>query len=171
MNETMKSIFARRSCKAYKDEKLPIDVVKQILVAGTKAPSALNKQSASIICIDNDSILELLRNNLIDFVGKDPFYGARTIAIVVADNTTKHAIKDGSCVLENMFIAATSLGVGSCWINCLHDYFATEEGHNFKVNVLKLKDHEITVGTCALGYPVEDIIPEKPKKDNYIRII
>ena len=171
MNDTLKTISNRRSCKAFTDEKVPREIVDKILVAGTKAPSALNKQSASIICIENESILELLRKNLIEFVGKDPFYGARTIAIVVANNETNFPIQDGSCVLENMFIAATSLGIGSCWINCLHDYFATEEGHNFKINVLKLKDSELTIGTCALGYPVENVIPEKPKKANYIRVI
>ncbi len=171
MNQTIETINKRRSCKAFLDKKVPSDIVKEILDAGTKAPSALNKQSASIICIENEDVLNDLRNKLKDFIGKDPLYGARTIAIVVADKNSRCPIQDGSCVLENMFIAATSLGIDTCWINCLHDYFATEEGNNFKKNVLKLSDDQITIGTCAIGYRSNNEIADKPRKENYIRII
>lgn len=170
MNQTIETIKSRRSCKSFTNEKVSSELVREILIAGTKAPSALNKQSASIICIETDEILNDLRKKLCEFVGKDPFYGARTVAIVVAKNT-KFAYQDASCVLENMFIAATSLGIGTCWINCLHDYFATEEGHSFKKNVLKLDDDQITVGTCAIGYPMDTNYPDKPRKENYIRVI
>ena len=171
MNQTIETIKSRRSCKNFTNEKVPSHLVKEILLAGTKAPSALNRQSASIICVENDEVVEDLRKKLIEFVGRDPFYGARTVAIVVANKNTKCPIQDGSCVLENMFIAATSLGIGTCWINCLHDYFATEEGHNFKKDFLKLDDDQLTVGTCAIGYAKDGFIPEKPKKEDYIRVI
>lgn len=171
MNQTIETINKRRSCKAFLDKKVPSDIVNEILNAGTKAPSALNKQSASIICIENEDVLNDLRNKLKDFIGKDPLYGARTIAIVVADKNSRCPVQDGSCVLENMFIAATSLGIDTCWINCLHDYFATEEGNSFKKNVLQLSDDQITIGTCAIGYRSNNEIIEKPRKENYIRII
>lgn len=171
MNSTIQIIKNRRSCKAFTNEKLPSSLVDEILKCGTYAPSALNKQSASIICLENDEIVENLRKSLIEFVGKDPFYGARTIVLVVADSNTKCPIQDASCVLENMFIAATSLGIGSCWINCLHDYFATEEGHEFKKNVLNLPHNMITVGTCVLGYKQDVELVDKPRKDDYIRKI
>lgn len=170
MNETLKTIASRRSCRAYKEDKVPLEIVKEILVAGTKAPSALNKQSASIICLQDEKVVEDLRTRLIDFRGKDPLYGAKTVVLVYADKNSRFAFQDGTCVLENMFLAATSLGVASCWINCLHDYFATEEGNHFKKEVLKLEDDTVTIGTCILGYAANEP-QEKPKKEDYIRII
>ncbi len=170
MNETLKTIANRRSCRCYNEKKVPLEIVKEILIAGTKAPSALNKQSASIICLQEESVVENLRKRLTDFKGKDPLYGAKTVVIVYADKNSRFAVQDASCILENMFLAATSLGIASCWINCLHDYFATEEGNQFKKEILNLDDEKITVGTCILGYSVEEI-PEKEKKSDYIKII
>ncbi len=170
MNETLQTIANRRSCREFTDKLIPIEVINQILEAGTKAPSALNKQSASILCIINNKIVEDLRKKLIDFVGKDPLYGAKVIIIVYADKESRFAFQDGSCVLQNLFLAATSLGVGSCWINCLHDYFATEEGNQFKKKVLQLNDNAITIGTCVIGYHAKKMF-EKEKKNNYIKVI
>lgn len=170
MNETLKIISQRRSCRSFKDEEVPFEIVEAILNAGTKAPSALNKQSASMIFLKNPDIIEELRKRLVEFVGKDPLYGSKSIIIVYADKNSRFAYQDGSCVLENLFLAATSLGIGSCWINCLHDYFATEEGNQFKKTILKLDDDTITIGTCVLGYPLGELV-EKPKKKDYVKVI
>ena len=170
MNETLKTILSRRSCREFLEKEIPMEVLNDILLAGSKAPSAKNLQSASILCIKNPSILEDLRRKLIDFMGKDPFYGAKIAVIVYANKESRFAFQDGSCVLENMFIAATSYGLGSCWINCLHDYFATEEGNHFKKDILGLTDKDVTIGTCILGYPA-NIPNEKIKKDDYIKIL
>lgn len=171
MNETLKTIYDRRSCREFKDTLLDEKILQQILEAGTMAPSAMNRQSANILCLKDSKVVEDLRARIEEFMGKDAFYGAKIIAIVYSSKEAHCALQDGSCVLENMFLAATSLGVGSCWINCLHDYFATDEGNSFKKKVLGLKDDDLTVGACILGYPVHENIPMKEKKKNYIRII
>lgn len=170
MNDTLNTIFKRRSCRKYLKKDIHEDILNDILEAGKAAPSAKNLQAASILCIKNPDIVEDLRRHLVEFLGRDPLYGAQIVVIVYADKTSRFAFQDGTCVLENMFIAATSLGIGSCWINCLHDFFATEDGNHFKKEILHLDDNDITIGTCILGYAVEEG-QQKPKKDNYIRII
>ena len=45
----------------------------------------------------------------------DPYYGAPVIILVLADGTANTFVEDGSCVLENMMLAAASLGLGSVW--------------------------------------------------------
>ncbi len=171
MNSTIDVILSRRSCKSYSDRVVDDNLVDEIIRCGTMAPSALNRQSASIVYLKNKDLVEKLRNNLIEFVGRDPFYGAKTIILVIANKQSRFNLQDGSCVLENMFIAATSLDVSSCWINCLHDYFATGEGNKFKKEILKLDDDVITVGTCVLGYPETNVYPNKPRKADYVRVI
>lgn len=171
MNETLETIRNRRSCREYKGIPLDDEVLRQILEAGTMAPSAMNRQSASILCLKDPRVVEDLRARIVEFIGKDAFYGAKIVVLVYSKKEAHCALQDGSCVLENMFLAATSLGVGSCWINCLHDYFATEEGNAFKKKVLHLEDNDLTVGACILGYPLHDSIPMKERKANYIRII
>ncbi len=171
MNETLKTIQNRRSCREFNDVPLKEEDLLSILKAGTMAPSAMNRQSANILCLRNPEIVEDLRARILEFMGKDSFYGAKVIVIVYSTKDAPCNLQDGSCVLENMFLAATSLGVGSCWINCLHDYFATDEGNAFKKKVLGLEDNDLTVGACILGYPLKEDIPMKEKKSDYIRII
>ena len=53
MNETMKTILTRRSVKKYTDRMIPDELIKQVVEAGTYAPSGMNKQSAMIIAVTN----------------------------------------------------------------------------------------------------------------------
>ena len=50
-------------------------------------------------------------------VTSDPFYGAPTVILVLADATRTTAVQDGSLVMGNLMLAAHSIGVASCWIN------------------------------------------------------
>ena len=47
----------------------------------------------------------------------DPYYGAPVVVLVLADGNTNTFIEDGSCVLENMMLAAASLGLGLVWVH------------------------------------------------------
>ncbi len=170
MNETIKNILNRRSCKNFNEKICEENDIMQILECGRNAPSALNLQSAKILYIKDKEIVEDLRTKLISFMGRDPFHNAKTIIVVYGDKTSRFVNFDGTCILETMFIAATSLNIASCWINCLHDYFATEEGNAFKKEVLHLGDELITIGTCVLGYCDEEL-KTKNKKEDFIRII
>ena len=65
-----------------------------------------------------------------------------------------------------MFLAANSLGIGSCWINYLRDLFKTEEGKELQKE-MGIEDKYFVVGTCILGYPDENPVV-KTRKENYI---
>lgn len=170
MNEVLKCIQERRSCRVYLDKEVEQEKIDLVLKAGTMAPSGKHLQSANIICIQNAEVVETLRAKIKEFMKRDPFYGAKVLILVCANKDSKFAVQDASCVLENMFLAATSLDLGSCWINCLHDFFATEDGNKFKKEVLNLNDEQITIGTCILGYAKGKSIAPKIKED-YIRYI
>ena len=54
-NETMRLLFERGSCRDYSDEKVPEDVLRKILEAGTHAPTGGNLQPYSVIKIEDEA--------------------------------------------------------------------------------------------------------------------
>ncbi len=96
----------------------------------------------------------------------DPFYGAPTVVIVLADKSRVTYLNDGSLVLGNLMNAAHAIGVGSCWIYRAKEEFESEEGKELLKKWGIEGDYE-GIGHCILGYAVEEAEP-KPRKENYI---
>ena len=148
MNEVIKNIVERRSIKKYKSDMVPTELIDEVLKAGTYAPSGMNRQSPMGVDID-------------------PFYGAPVVLVVLADKSVPTYIYDGSLVMENMMLAASSLGLGSCWIHrAKEEEFETEEGKEILKSLGITGDYE-GIGNCILGYPDMEA-KEKPRKENYI---
>ena len=76
---------------------------------------------------------------------------------IINYNAKKHhnALLDSACVLQNMMIAATALGVGSCYINVLHWLDESEVIREF-MYTLGLGKNETITGSLSLGYPASD---------------
>ena len=97
----------------------------------------------------------------------DPYYGAPTLVIVLADPERGTWVEDGSCVLDNMMNAAHALGLGSCWIHRERQMFDSPEGKDL-LKTWGLPETLRGVGSIALGYP-DGAAPEpKPRKPGYI---
>lgn len=178
MNQTIENIITRRSVKKYTDQQVPLELVEQVVKAGTYAPSGMNMQSAKIIAVTNKDLRDRLsRINLDIIMGKnmntssghsDPFYGAPVVLVVLAKKDVRTNIYDGTLVMENMMIAAQSLGLGSCWIHRAKETFETEEGKKILAE-LGIADEYIGIGNCILGYAAPDALkPQTPRKDDFI---
>ena len=92
--------------------------LEAVLRAGTFAPSAMNRQSAKIVVVqDAETRAQLTRMNaaVMGNTG-DPMYGAPTILVVLADANARCGVQDGSLVMGNLMNAAAAIGLGSCWI-------------------------------------------------------
>ena len=168
-NETLKTIETRRSCRAYKPEQITEEELEAVLRAGTYAPSAKNLQSAKIVVVqDAATRAELSRMNAaVMGSDKDPMYGAPAILLVIADAHNPNAVADGSLVMQNLMLAAASLGLGSCWINRAKEELETEEGKAL-LKKWGIEGDYIGVGHCILGYPAEAPKPAAPRKADYI---
>ena len=55
MNETLKTLEERRSCRSYKPDPIPAEIMDQILEAGTYAATGMGKQSPIILAVTNRS--------------------------------------------------------------------------------------------------------------------
>ena len=123
MNQTIENIISRRSVKKYTDKQVPLELVEQVVKAGTYAPSGMNRQAGKIIAVMNKEMRDRLsRINLDIIMGRnlnptsghsDPFYGAPVVLVVLAKKEVGTHVYDGTLVMENMMIAAQSLGLGS----------------------------------------------------------
>ena len=163
-NETLHTLETRRSCRAYKPEEL-----EAVLRAGTFAPSAMNRQSAKIVVVqDAETRAQLTRMNaaVMGNTG-DPMYGAPTILVVLADANARCGVQDGSLVMGNLMNAAAAIGLGSCWINRAKEEFETEEGKAL-LKKWGIEGDYIGVGHCILGYPAEEPRPAAHRKPDYI---
>ena len=169
MNEVIKNIIERRSIRKFKNKMVEQELIDEVVKAGTYAPSGMNRQSPIIIEITNKEVRDRLSkiNEKIMGVDTDPFYGAPVVLVVLADKTCPTYIYDGSVVMENMMLAATSLGLGSCWIHRAKEEFETEEGKEI-LKSLGITGNYEGIENCILGYPDGEEPEAKPRKENYI---
>ncbi|MDO4496678.1 MAG: nitroreductase [Bacteroidales bacterium] len=178
MNETISNIISRRSVKKYLDKTVPAELIEQVVKAGTYAPSGMNKQSSIILAVTNKEMRDKLsRMNLEILTGNglhassghsDPFYGAPVVLVVLAKKDCGTRVYDGSLVMENMMVAAQSLGLGSCWIHRAKETFETEEGKNM-LRELGIGEEYEGIGNCILGYAAPDALkPQAERKKDYV---
>lgn len=168
MNEVLNNIKTRRSIKKYKPEQIKNEDLEKILEAGTYAPTGRNLQSPVIVVVqDTETVSKLSKMNA-EILGTDtdPFYGAPTVLIVLADKTINTYKEDGSIVMQNLMLAAHSLGLGSCWIHRAREVFETSAGKEL-LKKWGIPENYEGIGNCILGYA--DIEPQvRPRKEGYI---
>ena len=131
MNEVIKCLVERRSCKKYLPQQVNEAALQEVLLAGTYAPSGKNRQAAKILVVQKPEDVAALQRLNAAVLGNPegkPFYGAPTVLVVLADAEVNTAVEDGSVVMENLMIAAHSLGLASCWVHRAREVFASDEG-------------------------------------------
>lgn len=170
MNETMNTMLQRRSCRKYTTEPVREADLEQILLAGTYAASGMGRQSAKIVVVQDPATREQLRKMNAAVLGSpdtDPFYGASTICVVLADPEVGTWVEDGSLVMGNLMLAAESLGVASCWIHRAREEFDSEEGKAL-LRAWGIPERYRGVGHCILGYADGPAAPAKARKSDFI---
>ncbi len=167
--EFLDLLKTRRSIRAFKAEQIAETELDAILEAGTYAPSGMGAQSPVIIAVQNPAVIKKLSamNAKVMNMDMDPYYGAPTIVLVLADGDRPTFVEDGSCALENMMIAAHALGVGSCWVHREKEIFASPEGKAL-LREWGVSESLIGVGSLALGYAAKDAGGPAPRKAGYI---
>lgn len=152
MNETIRSIFARRSVRNFIEKEVPDDLIFTILEAANRAPSAHNQQSWKFIVIkgqkkdelaklvsDSSDIFPKPSSTLLRMAARSILSSPVTIAIINTGDLIKHGtelfkiekdaaydffrtmeIQSSAAAVENMLIAATSLGVSSVWLGIMY---------------------------------------------------
>ena len=160
-NETLRVLKERRSIRKFRPEQIKPEELDAILEAGTWAPTGMGAQSPVMVVVqDPEAIAYLSRMNaqIMGNPGSDPFYGAPTVVVVLADGGRPTWLQDGSLVMGNLMNAAASLGVGSCWIN--QPYYLDQDAElRALLAPLGLSDEECICCSLALGLPDGPLFP------------
>lgn len=153
--EYMDVVKNRYSCKMFDTTKqVSKEQLDAILEAGRVAPTAKNSQEQRIYVVQTESEIK-------KFDALTPCrYGAPTVLIIAFDknNTFTYpgqkydsGIEDATIVTTQMVLAATDVGVDSCWVNFFDPDKVSE--------VFNLPENEEVVALIALGYAEKDSSP------------
>ena len=170
-NETLQTIRSRRSCRAYEPRQITDAELDAVLEAGTYAASAMGRQSAKIVVVqDAATRAQLTRMNAaVMGTQNDPFYGAPTAVLVLGEKNNPNGVQDASLVMGNLLLAASGIGLGSCWINRAKETFETPEGQALLAKWGLDPEKYIGVGYCILGYPAPNgTRTPGPRKAGYV---
>ena len=109
MAETLKTIKERRSCRNFKPDMVPKELLNKVLEAGTWAPTGMGMQSPIIIAVTNKELRDKLSKMNAEIMGSkaDPFYGAPVVLVVLAD-------EEGKGILKALGIEGDYEGIGHC---------------------------------------------------------
>lgn len=115
--DALEAIFSRRSYRGrYKDVPVPREDLISIMKAGLSAPSGCNKQTTSLIAIDDRELLA----KLMDVIEPKVAETAPAAICVLTRRINAYrdrcfSVQDYSAAIENMLLAITALGYQSCW--------------------------------------------------------
>ena len=108
--EALEAIRRRRSVRQYTGESIPREDLEKIVDAGRMAATGYNAQPWDFIVVTEQKIIDKLK------VAAEWMDKAGAIIAVVLDPSTRFWLEDGSAAVENILIASTALGYGSCWL-------------------------------------------------------
>ncbi|MHB8064575.1 MAG: nitroreductase family protein [Ruminiclostridium sp.] len=184
-NEVLNSIHARRSTRNFQESRIEPEHLETLLDAAIWAPSGGNNQTWLFTAIQNKEILlnlnELVREGFQHWIPDDDYpgklgakvgsqregynfyYHAPTLIIASNQPNYENAMADCALGLENLFLAAQSLGLGSCYINQLH-WLRNDPGvRDFLFEQGIPKEH-IICSAAAIGYIGKESTPPPRKK-------
>jgi nitroreductase len=158
MNPSLKFIFSRRSVRKYEKREIPEEMFTHLFEAAMAAPSAVAKDPWHFILVRDrkmlDKIVKILPNGQM-------LRQAPAAFVVCGDinkahlNEVSYMLQDLSAAVENILLAATALGLGSCWLG-MHPRPDRMEGIR---NLFSLPGNIIPMCGVALGWPAEQLEP------------
>ena len=172
MNEVIRTIKSRRSIRNYRNEQITGEELETILDAGVYAPSGMGQQATIMVAIQDPERIAMIAGLNARVMGMDidPFYGAPTLVVVFADKERLTYIEDGSLVIGTMMLAASSIGVDSCWIHRAKEVFESEEGKKLKEEWGVPEDY-VGIGNLILGYREGDLPQAAERKPGRIIMV
>ncbi|MBL7202433.1 MAG: nitroreductase family protein [Anaerolineae bacterium] len=149
--DALEAIRKRRSVRKYTGEAIPREDLETIVDAGRLAATGGNRQPWDFIVVTDGGMIDQLK------VAAGWMDKAGAIIAVVMDPTSRWWIEDGSAAIENILIACTALGYGSCWL----EGWTLRHENEFKV-FLGVPEELRLLTLIPIGVPAE--WPSKEKK-------
>lgn len=153
--DALEAIKKRRSVRDFTGDAIPTEDLEKIVDSGRLAPTGYNQQPWDFIVITEHAMIENLK------VASQWMEKAGAIIAVVMDPSSRWWLEDGAAAVENMLIASTALGYGSCW---LEGYTLPREDE-FKT-LLGIPNEKRLLTLVPIGVPVMwPTIEKKPLEE------
>jgi nitroreductase len=110
--DTLEAIKKRRSIRTFNVRSIPPKLIEELIDCARLAPTARNVQPWEFVVITKKETLRKLGS----IADTGPFIKESTCCIAVFCQDTKYYLEDGCAATENILVAATSLGLSSCWV-------------------------------------------------------
>lgn len=184
MNQTLQLIASRRSHRAYQSTPLSRQQLQTLLDAALQSPSAVNRQPWHFTAVQNQALLDeinlAVRENVMK---KDPslrsprfadeqfhvFYHAPTVIFISADQENKWAAIDCGIAVQNIALAAESMGLGSVILGMPREAFFGEKAPQIRKALAFPEGYDFVIG-IAVGHPADDK-EAHPIQDGKIAVI
>ena len=158
MNSRLIDLFSRRSIRAYRQQAVADDLVRDLLEAAMAAPSAAAKDPWEFIFIRDRNMLQTIAEGL----PNGSMLRHAAVGIVVCgdlqrahDRQLSYLLQDCSAAIENLLLAADMLGLGACWLG-VHP---REDRIKHLRALLKIPETVVPVSAIAIGWPDESPQP------------
>ena len=115
--ELKDAIYTRRSIRSFKEDKLPKELILEVVKAGSYAPTGVNTQDIHFTVITNEDMLNELKTIGKEVIRENFFYNPPCLILVGYGLRSRTRESDCACAMQNMMLRAHDLGLGSVWIN------------------------------------------------------
>ena len=173
MNETMEALLERRSTRHYTSEDVAEEQLAQILEAGLWAPTARNRQEVKITVARDPAWRARFRAAFAEADGRPNFanfdFDCPVFLFLYGEKDFPYTEMDSGIAVENMAIAAQSLGLGTVIIGCIRDFLRSEAGAPWRADLGMTEDDLFTVGLC-IGH-IERPTKKQERREGRIRYL
>ena len=163
-NPVIRSLFERKSVRAFTGQPIPEEEKQLILKAACQAPSAGNQQLYTIIDVTDQK----LKDTLAETCDHQPFIAKADMVLIFCADCQKWydafaaggcaprkpeagdlwlALSDANIAAQNAVTAAWSLGLGSCYIGDILEHAETHR------ELLNLPEYVVPAAMAVFGYP------------------
>ena len=164
MNEVIKAIKERYSCRDFKATPLTDEQVKAIVESALASPSGMNRQPWHVVMVTDKALIDEMDVEGMRMLaaaedqsayermmgrGGKLFYGAPCLVLVTTDG---EAAMDSGILSENVALAAHSLGLGSCIVGMAGQPLGGPRGEEFKKRLKFPQGHIFGIG-ILVGVP------------------
>ena len=167
MNPKLSYLFSRRSIRAYRQQDVADDLVRDLLEAAMAAPAAVAKDPWAFVVVRDRNMLSKIAEGL----PNGTMLRNAALGIVVCgdlqrahDRQLSYLLQDCSAAIENLLLAVSALGLGACWLG-VHP---REERVKHIRSLLNIPDSVIPVSAIAIGWPAESPEPRTRYREDAV---
>jgi nitroreductase len=175
-NQVVSTMEQRSSARAYSDEPLAQEELDTIVNAGLTAPTGMNRQEIHFTVVKGDNpLLQELEDEMRSLrgQGKQPhnfYYEAPVVIFLSAEDGFKWSHVDAGIAVENMALAAESLGLGNVILGCIYDAMHGDKQSYFSEKLQFPEGYSFEIA-LAVGHKTDNKTPHEYDYEKQVTVI